>query len=620
MIAGNKSGGIFTPLRTVFGCDLRTLALVRICLGCLIIVDLVVRAQSFTAHYTDAGVLPRSAFLSLFSNWPTSLHFLAGSAWIEAVLFVVAGLVAVALIFGYQARVAAFVSWLLLISLDARNPFVSQGGDMLLRVLLLWSVFLPIGARFSIDAALNREKVATNDYFSVASMALLLQAASVYFFTALLKSDPVWFPDGTAVYYALHNDTLSTWFGIWLRQWDGLMQLLTYGVWILEVITPLLLFSPIFHLRLRIVGLLLLITMHLGFLASMGIGLFPYISITSLLAFTPGAVWDCDWLQRRLRATERTGIKIFYDRDCAFCLKVCLILRTFLLPSSVPVTPAQEDPKIHERMRTYNSWVVLDHTDTPYVRWEAVAFLFRRSFLFAPLGHLFTSGAFSRIGDRIYDLVARNRGSLSRITAVALPYRSLTIEVNWAANLAVGILLLSVLAINIGGLKQFRFSVPTFAQQITSTLRLNQKWNMFAPAPSRGTPWFVARGETVSEEAVDVFLNRLGEPFGNRDDYLEANNWSFRWRKYLAQLARAKRIELRPFYIDYLCRNWNQTHGADLALQSIQLHLIMEWNQINEPPREEHHLLWQSDCSSDPLAEVFDLRGGRIRTNASSTR
>jgi predicted DCC family thiol-disulfide oxidoreductase YuxK len=612
--------GVWTPLRTVFGCDLRTLALVRICIGSLIIADLLIRAQTLTAHYTDAGVLPRGAFLALFSSWPTSTHFLAGSFWIQAALFIVAGLVAVALLLGYQARLAAFVSWILLISLDARNPFVSQGGDMLLRVLVLWCVFLPIGARFSVDAALNREGPRSDAHFSMGSMALLLQAASVYFFTALLKSDPVWIPDGTAVYFALNNDSIVTWFGEWLRQSETLMQLLTYFVWILEIATPLLLFSPVFHLQLRLTGLILMLTMHIGFLASMHIALFPFISITSLLAFTPGAVWDSKWIQRRWRAAERTGIKIFYDRDCTFCRKLCLVLRAFLLPSTVPILPAQDDPGIYQRMQTFNSWVVLDHTGAAFVRWAAVALLFRRSIIFAPLGRLFSSTVFSRLGERIYDLVARNRLSLGRVSAVVMPYRTIRQEVGAVGSLAIAILLLSMLAVNVAGVEQFRFTAPAFAREISTTLRFDQKWNMFAPAPSKGTPWFVARGRTVSGEVVDVFLDWTGEPLWNKEDYLAVNNDSYRWRKYLAQIATAERIELRPFYLDYLCRDWDRNHAPDRALEFVELHLVMDWNRINELPRRENHLLWQTDCGADPLAEVFRLRDGAIRTSALSTR
>jgi len=145
----------WTPLRIVFGCDLRTLALFRINLALLILADLVMRSRDLVAHYTDDGILPRADYLGILNGAVSSLHFISGSAWIEALLFMLAALVALALLAGYRTRLATFVSWLLLLSLQNRNHMILQGGDMLLLLLLFWGLFLPLGARFSVDRALD---------------------------------------------------------------------------------------------------------------------------------------------------------------------------------------------------------------------------------------------------------------------------------------------------------------------------------------------------------------------------------------------------------------------------------------------------------------------------------
>ncbi len=62
-------------LQRSFGCDLRTLALFRINLGLLIIVDLVLRCRDFRLHYTDYGVLPRGELLHTLNYWSPSIHF-----------------------------------------------------------------------------------------------------------------------------------------------------------------------------------------------------------------------------------------------------------------------------------------------------------------------------------------------------------------------------------------------------------------------------------------------------------------------------------------------------------------------------------------------------------------
>ena len=150
----SRAGSTFVA---IFGIDLRTLALYRVCLALIIIMDLVARARDLTAHYSDEGVLPRAALLGDIGQWAPSLHLISGSPKIQALLFMLAGVVALALLVGYRTRAATILSWLLLLSLQARNPAIMQGGDMLLYLLLFWGIFLPLDARFSVDAALNED-------------------------------------------------------------------------------------------------------------------------------------------------------------------------------------------------------------------------------------------------------------------------------------------------------------------------------------------------------------------------------------------------------------------------------------------------------------------------------
>ncbi len=53
---------------TLFAIDIRSLALMRICLGLLLLTDLISRSRTLVAHYTDQGILPRKVLLSDFSQ------------------------------------------------------------------------------------------------------------------------------------------------------------------------------------------------------------------------------------------------------------------------------------------------------------------------------------------------------------------------------------------------------------------------------------------------------------------------------------------------------------------------------------------------------------------------
>jgi hypothetical protein len=69
-------------LERAYGLDLRSLALFRICLGALIVGDLIRRARDLRAFYTDFGVLPRAVLLEQFAGrWVISVHLSRCSSW-----------------------------------------------------------------------------------------------------------------------------------------------------------------------------------------------------------------------------------------------------------------------------------------------------------------------------------------------------------------------------------------------------------------------------------------------------------------------------------------------------------------------------------------------------------
>ena len=580
----------------IFGIDLRTLALFRVCLALIILIDLGLRARDLTAHYSDYGVLPRAALLGDIGQWFPSLHLISGSPKAQALLFLLSALVAVALLLGYRTRLATILSWLLLLSLQARNPALMQGGDMLLYLLLFWGIFLPLDARFSIDAALNEDaQKAPNAFFSMATMALLVQAMCVYTFGALLKTSPVWIPDGTAIYYALHIDYIITPFGRWLGQFGPLLQFLTYYVWSLELVAPLIMFSPIAHYRTRLIGITLLVMLHIGFLLCIYIGIFGLCSIASILAFTPGRLWDT--IGQRLRTPERRGVAIYYDEPCAFCRKVCLILRTFLLLPETPILPAQNFAEIHREMQTHNSWVVVDHDGSHHVRFDAIVLVFRRSVLFSWVGRILALAPMRAIGEQVYAWVARNRGELGRWSAVTLPYRNRPITPTATAQVVAGVLMVMVLLIN---LKSIRVVIPRLDDVVNSvgeSVRLGQGWTMFAPQPSRLDGWFVARGTTRNGRAVDVLRDQEGEPDWKRPESLEREHQTYRWERYRMFLVQQSNAKYRPYYARYLCRVWNNNPSHAEKISAVQIYFNAELvppNYISR--RADRELVVEETC------------------------
>lgn len=281
-------------LQELFGADVRALAVLRIGLGLIILVDLVQRSSDLVLHYSDAGLLPRGDLLQLAPRRSLlSIHVLSGAWQVQALLFVAAAICALALLIGYRTRLATVASWFLFVSLTARNPMVLLGGDVLIRVVLFWAMFLPLGARYSVDSAqLRSQNVHGPRVVSAATVAYLVQIVLVYWFTALRKSDPEWRTEGTALYYALSLDHLTTPLGQLLLGFPALLKALTHGVLWLEVVGPLLLFSPVFTTPIRSLTVLAFVLLHAGIGLTLRIGLFPWISALAMVVFLPSRFWD----------------------------------------------------------------------------------------------------------------------------------------------------------------------------------------------------------------------------------------------------------------------------------------------------------------------------------------
>ncbi len=269
-----------------FEIDLRALAAFRISLGLLLIADLVLRSRNLGAFYTDAGVLPRKALFSDYTD-VYSLHAVSGEAWAQTALFCIAGVFAFALLVGYRTRIATIASWLLLISLHIRNPMVINGGDVLLRILLLWAIFLPLDERWSLSASPSMGDRTTTA--SVSTMALLLQVVLMYVTNTIHKFRGDLWTEGEALVYIFSADQFTFLLGNVIAEYHVLLEAGTYLWLVLLVASPLLF---IITGRARAILPTLFVGMHLGMLVMMPIMLFPLVVVAALLPFYPPVVWD----------------------------------------------------------------------------------------------------------------------------------------------------------------------------------------------------------------------------------------------------------------------------------------------------------------------------------------
>jgi predicted DCC family thiol-disulfide oxidoreductase YuxK len=572
------------------------LALFRIGLAALIIGDLIWRARDLRAFYTDFGVLPRAVLLDRFADrWLISVHLLSGEALVQALMFMLAMVLGVMLLVGYRTKPATIASWALLISLQNRNPIILQGGDILLRMLLFWAMFLPLNAHFSFDRALdNSETEPPQRVFTIGSVALLAQVAFLYWFSAMLKSAPQWRTEGSAVYYALSLEQMATPVGQLLLQFPGLLRVLTFLTLRIETVVPLLLFWPFATGPVRSAGVILMVAFQLGLLVCLHLGHFPFVALVAVLGLLP--TWA--WSKAEERCGTRRALTVYYDGTCEFCRKMVRILVAFRLGGGTVIRRAQDDPQALAEMTRELSWVVVDSGGTHYFKSAALAPVLRGSLLW-PLAWVLALSPARLVADRLYDWIAGHRSPLTRLVS-PLRDRPLDLRGHWLTGALAAFFLAYVLWWNLGTVSS-RVAMPDRFRWIGVATRTDQQWDMFAPYPLLDDGWYVIRGVLLNGREVDVFRDGAPVSFAKPSSAAIAAQYKDeRWRKYLMNLYLADNSAYRLYYGRYLCRKWNAGKAADDPTQLITFDIYfmirtnVPWTQ---PPRvHEKALLHSHRC------------------------
>ncbi len=280
-----------------FTLDARSLAVGRLLLGALLLLDLAIRAGDVGAHYSDAGVLPRADFRLEAWDFLWSLHTLSGSTSFEGAVLALQAVFALALLVGFRTFWATLGSAALLVSLHGRNPLLRDGQDDLLRVLLVWGCLLPWGARWSVDRLRGRvwhplTGVSGDRVLGPATVGWVLQLLMVYWVSAIAKLQSPWWTSGAAISNALAIGRYETTLGQALRAFPLVLQVGTFAVLGFELLAPFLVF---FSGRWRPArGLLVsaFVLLHLALACLLRLGLFPAVAIAAWLTLLPPASWE----------------------------------------------------------------------------------------------------------------------------------------------------------------------------------------------------------------------------------------------------------------------------------------------------------------------------------------
>src|SRR6187455_2570182 len=127
-----------------FCADARVLAVGRVVLAIVLLLDLGRRARGLEYWYTNQGLLPNHTVLwKPPFEYTFSLFFTASRPGEAVVGFALCAGAYLMLLVGLRTKVAQILSLVAVLSLHGRNEFIQNGGDAVLGELTLWTCFLP---------------------------------------------------------------------------------------------------------------------------------------------------------------------------------------------------------------------------------------------------------------------------------------------------------------------------------------------------------------------------------------------------------------------------------------------------------------------------------------------
>eukprot|EP01102_Stenamoeba_stenopodia_P006848 TRINITY_DN1914_c0_g1_i1.p1 TRINITY_DN1914_c0_g1~~TRINITY_DN1914_c0_g1_i1.p1 ORF type:complete len:648 (-),score=135.27 TRINITY_DN1914_c0_g1_i1:109-2052(-) len=630
---------VYAKCREMWGLDLRSIALFRVTLGIVCFGDLLLKYGDVEAFYTDYGIISRKTMLENFAPWyDFSFHMWNGGLLFQQFLFFIHALLCFGFILGWHTTLCNIGLYFFTRSIQDRLLIVLHSGDDVHRILLFWSIFLPMGACYSLDSGFStymtnsseeRKKTKKTFVLSSTTFALLSQMGMLYFISVFHKTGADWRTDFNATYYALHMDYYRTWIGdLFLSVPAIVPKALTFGVFWYEAIGPFLLLFPIWKTPyVRTFALFGFIMLHVGLGSCMRLGQFIYICICVELAFLPPLWWDK--LAVYLRTKERQQLRVYYNqpnKNISFSRFLAVFFKTFFL---IPET------QILELNHIDTVGVHTDITDieqgkkpNPYV-WlaaevgangvkekniEALELLFRMSPVLWPLAFIaqLCSGCIN-IAFNFFQRITTTDATSSFFGIYVLPTaerpKTRTMRMRkklfkLACNIFVGVLAIEMLSWNLESAHLYKN--PPWVVEHLHIVGLEQVWRMFSPTPPHHHFWHVIEATLEDGSVVELLKDGAlwtwtpNEPFTfdpPKSQYYTYN--SHPWYKFWENFNWSEDPEpLRLGFGRWICREYNKRHGGTpKQLKTFNIWIL--WERINldytRSPGEKE-VLWQHIC------------------------
>ncbi|EQC47892.1 hypothetical protein [Bacteriovorax sp. Seq25_V] len=580
-------------MKNLFEINLKSLALFRISLGLILFFDFLNRFSLVKPFYNDGGIATRSYIIdNVEIGWKMSLLNLNGSPVFAYILLTLGVITSLLIAFGARTKLSSFIAWIILLSFQNRFPIINHGGDNLLRILLFFSIFMPTNYYFSLDRFFGKfdqieDRESVNTPFT---FLIFLQIFLMYGFTFVYKWDPAWLTRLDSLYYAMNLDIFTTILGEKLLGFPKLMSALSFFTLWVEGLGPLLLLIPWKKSAFRSVAFVLFWGLHLGILFTMHLGNFPWICLALWIPILPENFWR---LIKKVLTRNTETLTLYYDGECGFCRRFCILLKEVLFVSNLIIKPSTDDSSINEIINSQKSWLLIDSRGTQSTRFNVFAKLLDSS-IFFPLGVVYNLSPILAIGNYAYKHISKYRFLIGK-TLTSFFQVDIKVKTNWPGKTFATLLILLSFSWNLEGyLGSDKFDVKDPFTSIAFTLGLNQQWNMFAPKPMSNDAWYIIDGELQDGSRINPIT--LESISFEKPRYPQDTMENSQWRKFYLNLSRESGKTYMRNFANYICREWNTNNKNKLVEYKIYQMLERTPSDYTAKPEVKQNLIWTYKC------------------------
>jgi predicted DCC family thiol-disulfide oxidoreductase YuxK len=606
--------------------DARSLGLFRLAMGVVLVADLLRRFRYAKELYSNEGVLPNHAHLFNLREtthvWSV-LHAFSSPGEAQVALLFILFFYACFLV-GWHTRAFQVVALASLVSLGSRNVLLENAGNYLAVALLAFTVFLPLGSRFSVDSlrasmdardekgarSLNDRRLpnpaaveAARDPgwtpTSVAALAVLVQIALVYACMALQQKGDLW-GNGTALYYAMSYERWTNAAGVAARSAPpALLSIWTRAFRLSELGIPVLVLIPAGYRygRMAAVALTLFTGLTLGIFFSLG--LFGWTLVAAAALLVPVDTWD------RLEGTPaaKRARTVIYDVDCGMCLWLSRVLKRLDLRHHLTFQGNDDLDGLNVRGkkgeieraalpaevtadRVASSVVVVGPGGKVHTRAHAVAEVVRALPLGWTVAWLMKLPGVVHLLGALYDFVAARRQRISvamgkaacgvekpvdeeedhtPVRTVAAPAVRLVRGVTGGVREVLALVVLAAAvsqATQVNDVGWKKLVQPKWLEAVVIWPRMLEKWDVLASPPTEDEA-FAVDAQTKGGKNLDTFTGK--EPDLN-PGHMRGTGLGQLWNDYLWHVHQKEWSEFQRAFRDYLNKGgprWPYPEGDD---------------------------------------------------------